>query len=250
MVTLWFSGAPVVDKNAWIFARGGSRRVPGKNIAEVGGRPLIAWAVAHALNADIFDEVFVSTDSPEIAEIAEAHGARSPFLRPPELSAGDSNEMDAWRHALNWEIKAYGRAPEVFVSVPTTAPLREPSDIVECVDALHSSQADIVLTVTPATHLPRYNMVSMDHTRRLRLLDRSPVLEGAEVADSIFNVTTVCYSARAQYVLRSRNLFSGRIAGLVIPQERALDIDTPFDLKVADLLLSDRRERERGRKDG
>lgn len=237
-----------MNENAWIFARGGSTRVPGKNIAEVGGRPLISWAIDHALDAGIFEKVFVSTDSPEIAEVAEAYGAHSPFLRPPELSASDSNEMDAWKHALNWEIKAFGREPELFVSVPTTAPLREPGDIVDCVGALRSSQADIVLTVTPATHLPRYNMVSMDQNNRLRLLDRSQVLQGRRVLDAVFNVTTVCYAARAEYVMRSRDVFSGRTAGLVIPQERALDIDTPFDMRIADLVLSDQKHADRGPK--
>jgi len=226
--------------SAWIFARGGSVRVPGKNLSSAGGKPLLGWAIEHAQGTALFERVFVSTDSPEIAGIAREFGAEVPFMRPDFLSQSGSEELGAWRHAIEWEHKETGRLPQLFVSVPTTAPLREPSDIAACVAALSEGGADLVMTVTRAKTLPGYNMVAMGESSSLRLLGAGSSPEAPPARSSIFNVTTVCYAARPEYVLQAANLFSGKVLGSVVPEERALDIDTYFDLRVADLVLKDR----------
>jgi N-acylneuraminate cytidylyltransferase len=87
---------------AFIFARGGSKGLPGKNIREFGGKPLIAWSIEQALEAQEIDQVFVSTDSLEIAEIALRYGAQVPFLRPAELASDHSPEWLAWQHGLKY----------------------------------------------------------------------------------------------------------------------------------------------------
>ena len=119
---------------AFIFARGGSKGLPGKNIRPLGGKPLIAWSIEHALAIKRIARVIVSTDSEEIAAVARDYGAEVPFIRPAELARDDSPEWLAWRHALNFLRETTGELPEVMVSVPTTAPLRLALDIENCLD--------------------------------------------------------------------------------------------------------------------
>ena len=110
---------------AFIFARGGSKGLPNKNIRDFCGKPLIAWSIEQALNVKEISQVIVSTDSQEIAQIAKDFGAEVPFLRPSELAADDSSEILSWQHALNFVNLTTGNYPELFVSIPTTSPLRK-----------------------------------------------------------------------------------------------------------------------------
>jgi CMP-N-acetylneuraminic acid synthetase len=144
---------------AFIFARGGSKGLPGKNIRLLGGKPLIAWSIEHALAVKRIDRVIVSTDSEEIAAVARAYGAEVPFIRPEELARDDSPEWFAWRHALNYLKHGDGIMPAVMVSVPATAPLRSSCDIENCLDEFEKGEVDIVITVTDSHRSPYFNMV-------------------------------------------------------------------------------------------
>jgi CMP-N-acetylneuraminic acid synthetase len=144
---------------AFIFARGGSKGLPGKNIRLLAGKPLIAWSIHAALASRHIDRVIVSTDAQDIANVARAHGAEVPFLRPAELAQDKSPEMLAWQHALNFVQARDGKLPDPFISVPTTAPLRATVDIDTCIETYLAGQADMVLTVTDAHRSPWFNMV-------------------------------------------------------------------------------------------
>lgn len=119
---------------AFIFARGGSKGLPGKNIRTLESKPLIAWSIEQALAIKRIKRVIVSTDSEEIAAISRVYGAEVPFIRPAELARDDSPEWLAWRHALNYIRETLGLLPDVMVSVPATAPLRSSVDIDNCLD--------------------------------------------------------------------------------------------------------------------
>lgn len=223
---------------ALIFARGGSKGVPGKNIRPLGGRPLIAHAIAAARAATCVSRIVVSTDDDAIAETARAWGAEVPFRRPPELARDDSPEWLAWRHAIG-ELRRAGDHVDTFVSVPATAPLRQAQDIDACVAKMAASNADIVITVTPAARNPYFNMVTLDPAGIARLA-MSP--DGAVVrrqdAPPMFDMTTVCYAARADFVLSAGSMFEGRVAAVLVPPERAIDIDSELDLTIAECLLA------------
>jgi CMP-N-acetylneuraminic acid synthetase len=111
---------------AFIFARGGSVAVPRKNVREIAGKPLIGHAIECAQQAKLIDRVMVSTDDDEIADVARQFGAEIPFMRPANLAGSDSAELDAWRHAVEYlrSVEFGPVAPEIFVSVPPTSPLR------------------------------------------------------------------------------------------------------------------------------
>ena len=109
---------------AFIFARGGSKGLVGKNIRQLQGKPLIAWSIEQALAVKRINRVIISTDSLDIAAVARKYGAEVPFIRPAELARDNSPEWLAWRHALTYMLETDGKLPEVMLSLPATAPLR------------------------------------------------------------------------------------------------------------------------------
>lgn len=226
---------------AFIFARGGSKGLPGKNIRPLGGKPLIAWSIEHALAVRRIARVIVSTDSQEIAAVAREHGAEVPFIRPEELARDESPEWLAWRHALNYLLNEEGVLPDAMVSVPTTAPLRSSLDIENCLDEYEKGGADMVITVTDAHRSPYFNMVKVnpDGTVGLVMPPQSVVARRQDVP-TVFDMTTVAYVARPEFVLTHNATFEGRVRHVHVPLERAIDIDTLLDFRIAECLLGQR----------
>lgn len=231
----------MTDITAFIFARGGSKGLPGKNIRPFAGKPLIAWAIEQALAVPSIGRVIVSTDSPEIAAKAKAFGAHVPFLRPDDLANDTAPEIDAWRHALAYLLDVEGKLPDVFVSVPATAPLRLPEDIESCLQIYDRGRADFVLTVSPAHRNPWFNMVSLRDDGAVELVNNpSGTITRRQDAPEVFDITTVAYAANPEFILEGRSLFSGRTLASRVPVERSIDIDTLFDFEVAEFLMNKR----------
>lgn len=228
---------------AFIFARGGSEGVPRKNTKALCGKPLIAYAIAAARAAKTVGRVLVSTEDDKIAAVARDHGAEVPFKRPLELASGTVNEWLAWQHAVR-EMERLGAPVETFVSVPATSPLRLPEDIDATVSALESdNDTDLVMTVTRAHRNPYFNMVTRDADGRAALAAQSglPIHQRQQVPE-MYDICTVAYAARPQYILSAKGLFDGRVRTVTVPQERALDIDTEHDFLVAECLMRHRLE--------
>jgi CMP-N-acetylneuraminic acid synthetase len=223
---------------AFIFARGGSKGLPGKNIRPLGDKPLIAWSIEQALAVKRICRVIVSTDSEEIAAVARAYGAEVPFLRPPELARDDSLEWLAWRHALNYLKENDGVMPTVMVSVPATAPLRSPVDIENCLDEYEKGNVDMVITVTDANRSPYFNMVknNADGTVGLVIPPQSAITRRQD-APVVYDMATVCYVANSVFVMTHNATFEGRVKAVHVPTERAIDIDTLLDFQIAEYLF-------------
>lgn len=220
-----------------VFARGGSKGVPGKNIRGLAGRPLIAHAIATARATQMLDRLIVSTDDAEIARIAREYGAEVPFMRPAALAQDDTPEWLAWQHAVRTLAEQDGRQMDVLVSVPTTSPLRAPEDIDACVTRLLETDSDIVITVTPAEKSPHFNMVVIEDGRAQLVIPPTGSVKRRQDAPEVFDMTTVAYAARASFVLAADSMFAGKVSAVVVPRERALDIDTEFAFHLAELLL-------------
>ena len=146
---------------AFIFARGGSKGLPGKNIRNFCGKPLIAWSIEQALAVESIKGVIVSTDSQEIAEVSRKFGAEVPFMRPNHLAQDESPEILSWKHALNFLLERDGVLPSVMLSLPATAPLRDASDIKNCLDLFNEGHSDVVITVSESYRNPFFNMVQI-----------------------------------------------------------------------------------------
>jgi N-acylneuraminate cytidylyltransferase len=232
------------DIVALIPARGGSKGVHRKNIRLLGGKPLIGHAIQSALESRLINRVVVSTDDQEIMDIAEEYGAEVPFLRPRELATDDSPEWLTWQHAIRTLDATEEHSPMlVLVCVPPTAPLRSSSDIDRCIDALLNSDADVVITVTPASRSPYFNMVTLAENGQAQLaISPDGGLHGAvhrrQDAPELYDMATVAYVARPDFVLRADSLFDGNVMAVVVPKERALDIDTELDFEIAEFMIS------------
>lgn len=121
---------------AIIPARGGSKGVPKKNIRNLGGYPLIAYSIVACRLSKKIDRIIISTDSPEIARIAESFGVEVPFMRPPEISKDTSTDIEFMEHAIDWFQKNEGKTPEFLVHIRPTTPLRDPELIDQAVEKL------------------------------------------------------------------------------------------------------------------
>lgn len=221
---------------AFIFARSGSKGLPNKNVLEICGQPLLVHSIRHAQRLKSVDMIFVSTDSEEISAVAEEAGA-STIMRPCELASDSAPEWLAWRHAIEEVNKLHGNF-RYFLSLPTTAPLRSTEDVERCLYTLYSSNGtDIVITVTPSSRSPWFNMVKMSNDGIVKPLINLDSISRRQDAPESFDITTVAYAADTKFILSTTSMWSGRVAAVVVPQERALDIDTHFDYRVAKLIL-------------
>lgn len=230
---------------ACIFARGGSKGVPKKNIRLLSGKPLIAYAIELARDCELIDDVIVSTDDPDIAGIAEKYGAKIPFMRPPELASDSSPEILSWQHAIQTLNAQMNRLIDVFVSIPPTSPLRNVEDITRCIEEYLNYDADIVISVKEAERNPYFNMVTLNPDGYARIV--IPQKEGKGIvrrqdAPEVYDITTVAYVARPDYILNTRSIFDGKVKAVIIPKERALDIDTEYDLLIAECILKNKQQ--------
>lgn len=228
---------------AFVFARGGSKGLPGKNLRNLAGKPLIGWAIEQAAAVERINRVIVSTDSEEIAAVALNHGAEVPFIRPAYLAQDNTPEWMVWRHALSYLKDSTGSYPEALISVPATAPLRAVEDLEQCLNEFEKGEADVVLTVTEAHRSPYFNMVKVNRDGSVGLVN--PPSSGSvyrrQDCPVVFDVTTVAYVARPEFVMTRNGLFEGSVRHVQIPIERALDIDTPLDFVIAECLMASRQ---------
>jgi N-acylneuraminate cytidylyltransferase len=224
---------------ALICARAGSKGVPGKNIRLLAGKPLIVRAINQAKKIKEINRVIVSTDSKKISNIAMEAGAEVPFLRPRNLAEDNTSEWLVWRHALeNIKIKD-GNYPDILIVVPVTSPLRSVKDLNSCLIEFKKGNADIIITVTESHRNPYYNMIKINEKGLAsRLIETKKQITRRQDAPKVYDITTVAYVTTPKFVLEKEGIFSGKVRHVNIPTERALDIDTPFDFKIAELLLA------------
>ena len=236
-----------MDAVGFIFARAGSKGVPGKNIRNFAGKPLIAWSIDHAKKVKRLRRIIVSTDSHEIARIALAHGAEVPFIRPEELALDDTPEWLAWQHAIRMVEKEEGRLPNVIVSLPTTAPLRDPLDVENCLDEFSKGGADAVITVSEAYRNPWFNMVKSNPDGTVGLVNKPGERNvfRRQDAPTVYDMATVAYVADPKFILSQTSLFSGKLRAVEVPRERSIDLDSLYDFELAEFLMKRRMENSR-----
>ena len=224
---------------AFIFARSGSKGLPNKNIKLLAGKPLIAYSIEQALATKRIERVIVSTDSNEIAKVALDFGAEVPFLRPYKLATDDSPEWLSWRHGLEYLRTSTGSLPQVMVSLPPTAPLRNNQDIENCLNEFEKGDSDVVITVTDAHRNPYFNMVKTNMDGSVDLVNNMKTsVSRRQEAPTLYDVTTLCYVAKPEFVLNHNSIFEGRVKSVHIPIERSIDIDSLLDFQIAEFLKS------------
>ncbi|WP_425857508.1 cytidylyltransferase domain-containing protein [Aeromonas veronii] len=221
---------------AFIFARGGSKGLPQKNIKPLDGKPLIQYSIETALATAGIEQVFVSTDDAAIASVARAAGAEI-IERPAELATDTSPEWLSWRHAIDYVRAIYGDF-DVFVSLPATSPLRDETDVSAAIKQLLDTGADICISVTPANRSPYFNMVKQNEDDYVELVNRPATgVYRRQDAPEVFDITTVVYAAKPEFVLEKNALFDGKVTSVLIPKDRAVDIDDIYDFMLAEAIV-------------
>ena len=221
---------------AFIFARGGSKGLPNKNILPIAGKPLLAHGIDMALQINDVEKIFVSTDCHRIANIANDYGAEV-IIRPDELATDTAVEWKAWQHAVHWVNQKYGSF-KCFLSLPTTAPLRRIQDVEKCIEAFRKEDdADCVLTINISHRNPWFNMVQYKKDLEIERLIHTRDITRRQDAPECFDMTTVAYVLNPQFILSSDNFWTGKVLGVQVPNQYSIDIDTELDYAIAKFMM-------------
>ena len=221
-----------------MLARGGSKGVPGKNLRQLNGRPLIDYTIDAVHGARLFDRFILSTDSEEIAGRARQLGVDVPFMRPAELSGDDASALDAIVHALEW-VEANDQKYDYVQYIFPTAPLREAADIRAGVSLLLESEADMVISVCEDDH-PRVwsNKLPADGSLK-NFIPREFRDRNRQTLPKTYRINGSIYVARWEVFYHRKDWFEQDTRAYVMPREKSVDIDTLLDFQMAEVLLRD-----------
>jgi CMP-N-acetylneuraminic acid synthetase len=225
-------------------ARGGSKAIPRKNLALLANKPLLAWTVEVALESASLDRLVISTDDPEIVEVGKRLGAEAPFLRPTELATDTSTSMDVILHALRWFADNENYRPDYVLLLQPTSPLRTVTDIREPISLALAKHADSVVSVCETHQHPLWMKGVNDEGRLIDLYPQSAAPTRRQDLSPVFALNGAIYLALRTVLLSERTFISDRTYAYVMPENRSLDVDTPWDLYLANLILNDREHRE------
>jgi N-acylneuraminate cytidylyltransferase/CMP-N,N'-diacetyllegionaminic acid synthase len=218
-------------------ARGGSKSVSHKNIAPAAGKPLIAWTIETALDCSVLNRVIVSTDDEEIANVARRHGAEVPFLRPAELARDETPGIEPILHAVRWLDRNEGYSPDYVMVLQPTSPLRTAEDIEAVVQLAQKKQADGVVSVCPADHHPYWMKRISEDGHLVDFLPMERSYHRRQDLPSVYASNGAIYLVRRDVIMEQETFYTDQTYGYVMPPNRSLDIDTPWDLSLARLIL-------------
>ena len=220
---------------AVIPARGGSKRIPRKNIKPFCGKPMIAWSIEAALESGCFDRVIVSTDDDEIAEVARQYGAEVPFMRPLELSDDHAGTLPVIRHAIE-TMNSQGRAVEQACCLYATAPFIQAEDLRRGLEILQGSGGDYAFSVTSYA-FPIQRAIRLTPGGRVEMFNPEHFNTRSQDLEEAYHDAGQFYWGRAAAWLASKPLFSHDAAPVLLPRHRVQDIDTAEDWERAEWLF-------------
>ena len=220
-------------KLAIIPARGGSKRISRKNVREFAGRPLISWSIIRALESKIFDRVIVSTDDKDIADIALKYGAEVPFIRPAELADDYVKIRPVLRHALTW-FRENNYTVNFVCCIFPTAPFLQVDDLKLGLEKLIANNDRIILPISKYSS-PIQRAITMDKTGVIKPVWQDKIKERSQDLEPTYFDTGQFYWATEQTFLQDSDaLLSEKSLGIVLPNNRAHDIDTEDDFIIAE----------------
>jgi len=215
-------------------ARGGSKRIPRKNILPFGGKPMIAWSIEAALTSGLFDRVWVSTDDDEIADVARAHGAEVPFMRPATLANDHAGTNEVTAHACNWAAEQ-GWAPDAVCCIYATAPFIQVDDLRRGLDLLASGPWAYAFAVTDFGY-PIFRSLQRLPEGGLGMFFPEHYEARSQDLPTAYHDAGQFYWGRPQAWRSAWRVFDSHSTPVVIPRWRVQDIDTPEDWRRAELM--------------
>jgi pseudaminic acid cytidylyltransferase len=217
---------------AIIPARGGSKRIPRKNIKDFGGLPMIAWSIRAAIQSQCFDRIIVSTDDAEIRQVAKAHGAEVPFVRPAELSDDHCGTIPVIAHAVLWQ-SLNGTAANEVCCIYATAPFLQSADLQRGMHTLQDTGADYAFSATSYA-FPIQRAIRFDKQMRVSMFSPEHFNIRSQDLEEAFHDAGQFYWGKADAWLDRRVIFSPRSAAVLLPRYQVQDIDTPEDWERAE----------------
>ncbi|WP_280537343.1 acylneuraminate cytidylyltransferase family protein [Halopenitus sp. POP-27] len=212
-------------------ARGGSKGIPGKNIRELAGMPLIAHSIQAARDATAIDSVVVSTDDEEIAEVADSHGARVPFIRPSKLATDEAPTAPVITHTLE-TLHDVGEEYDAFMLLQPTSPLRTVTHIEEAYSLYEDSNADSVISVYPTCDT-RWERTPQG----AKQLNYTDAAKRRQDRDPEYVINGAIYVTNVDQFLQTEETITGTTKLYEMAERESVDIDTPFDLWLAEQIL-------------
>ena len=218
---------------AIIPARGGSKRLPRKNILKLGSKPLISWSIEAAKKSKYIDDVVVSSDDDEILRVAKQSGARL-IKRPAKLASDTSSSFDAIAHALHCVEKRY----DYIILLQPTSPLRDFNHIDEAIELLDKKDADAVVSVCEMSHSPLWSN-TLDESLSMSEFLRDEVLnKRSQDLDTFYRLNGAIYICKTDKLLGAKSFFlKENIYAYIMDKKSSVDIDDEFDFKLAEVFL-------------
>lgn len=226
-----------------ITARGGSKGVPRKNIAKLGGRSLLSYTALAALSAQLLSRVIVSTDDDEIAVEAERCGIEVPFRRPAELARDETPTLPVLQHAVQF-LEQTGETIDAICILQPTHPFRSSEDIDGCLELFQTSGADSAMTVTEVPHEFNPHWVyfrSSDGSLRLATGESTPIPRRQELPPAFHREGSV-YVTRRDVLMRQNSIYGSRVVGYPVSAENRVNIDTLDDFRRAEEMIACRQQ--------
>ena len=227
-------------KVAVIPARGGSKRIPGKNVKPFAGRPMIGWPIQAAKSSGLFDRLIVSTDDTDIARIAAEHGAEAPFLRPPELSDDHAGILEVVQHAIGW-MHDEGIPVEYVCCILATAPFLRPDVLATAYKKLIEAGASYAFSVT-GYPFPIQRALRIDSAGRIEALWPENTKTRSQDLEEMWHDAGQFYWGTSEAFERGDAFFSDVSIPVRLPPYLVQDIDTDEDWKLAELKFHALRE--------
>lgn len=234
-------------KLAVIPARGGSKRIPRKNIKLFGGKPMIAWSIEAAIASECFDRIIVSTDDEEIAAIAKSLGAEVPFVRPASLADDHTGTVAVVAHATEWQ-NANGTVATEVCCIYATAPFLEPNDLKIGYETLKTSGADYAFSVTSYA-FPIQRAITLTPNQRVKMFQPEHFNTRSQDLPEAWHDAGQFYWGRAQAWLTHQPIFSESASAVPISRYRVQDIDTPEDWERAEWMHLSMQQTQRKQHD-
>jgi N-acylneuraminate cytidylyltransferase/CMP-N,N'-diacetyllegionaminic acid synthase len=221
-----------------ICARAGSKGVANKNLRLINGLPLIAYSLQQAVETKLFSQIAVSSDSSEIRTTALAHGATFVVDRPTQMASDTAPKLPAIRHCVETTEKKFGQF-DIIIDLDATAPLRIAADIIGSLELLTATNADNVITGTPAHRSPYFNLVEQDENGIVQL--SKPLKDAVtrrQDSPKCFDMNASIYVWRRDALLNNSSLFVSSTRLFEMPRERSLDIDSEADFEMVEWMMS------------
>lgn len=223
-------------------ARSGSKGIPGKNLALLAGKPLLAWVCEAAQQAKLIDEVIVSSDSDEIISLARSLGVAGPFKRPGELARDGSLVINVILHALTWLSENQGKTFDYVCLFQPTSPLGRPSDYDRAIHMAIEKDADTVISVYRCDQVHPAIMFTLHEDSRAEWFVERPGIDRMARRQELMPVyvrSGIVYVFKTSLLMEKRTLYGEKLYAIEVPRESAIGIDTPHDLRIAEMLAQD-----------